>query len=87
MHSNSDKIEVMAYDKANEVAEEIFESLLSRCQIGLETWIKGSDFINKYNWEGKKWKDNWKKFDKNTITLLVMWYMKKKWKSSLYFKI
>ena len=37
MHSKS--------DNANEVIKEIFESLLSRYQIGLETSMKGSDFI------------------------------------------
>ena len=45
MHSKSDNIEVMRYDNANEVIKEIFESLFSRYQIGLETSIKGSDFI------------------------------------------
>ena len=36
MHSKGDNIEVMTYDGANEVIEEIFESLFSRYQIGLE---------------------------------------------------
>ena len=45
MHSKSDNIEVITYDNANEVIKEIFESLLSRYQIGLETSMKGSDFI------------------------------------------
>ena len=31
MHSKSDNMEAMAYDNANEVIEEMFESLLSRC--------------------------------------------------------
>ena len=31
--------------KADEVIEEIFQSLLSRYHIGLETSMKGSDFI------------------------------------------
>ena len=44
-HSKSDNKEVMTYDNANKVIEEIFESPLSRCQIGLETSIRGSDFI------------------------------------------
>ena len=35
----------MTYDNANEVIKEIFESLLSRYQIGSETLMKGSDFI------------------------------------------
>ena len=35
----------MIYDKADEVIKELFESLLSRYQIGLETSIEGSDLI------------------------------------------
>ena len=31
MHSKSDNIEVTAYDNANKVIKEIFESLASRC--------------------------------------------------------
>ena len=34
----------MIYDKADDVIEECFELLLNRCQIGLETSIRGSDF-------------------------------------------
>ena len=45
MHSNSDNTEFMLYDNANEVVNELFESLLSRYQIGLKTSMKGSDFI------------------------------------------
>ena len=45
MNSKSDNMEVMAYDKTDEVIEEHFESLLSRHQIGLETSMRGSDFI------------------------------------------
>ena len=37
MYSKSGNIEVMVYDKADEVIEEIFESFLSRYQIRLET--------------------------------------------------
>ena len=37
MYSKSGYIEVMVYDKADEVIEEIFESFLSRYQIRLET--------------------------------------------------
>ena len=36
MHSKGDNIEVMTYDGANEVIEEIFESLFLRYQISLE---------------------------------------------------
>ena len=45
MHSKSDNVEFISYDNANEVANELFKSLLSRYQIGLETSIRGSDFI------------------------------------------
>ena len=34
----------MTNDKADEVIEELFQSLLSRYQIGLETTMKGSSF-------------------------------------------
>ena len=37
MHSNSDNIETMINDEADEVAEELFRSFLSRYQIGLKT--------------------------------------------------
>ena len=42
MHSNSDNIEIMISNKTNKVIDEIFESLLKRYQVGLETLIKGS---------------------------------------------
>ena len=35
----------MTYDKANEVIKELFESLLSRYQIGSETLMKGSNIV------------------------------------------
>ena len=35
----------MINDKADEIIEKCFQSFLSRYQIGLETLIKGSDFI------------------------------------------
>ena len=35
----------MPYGNSNEVFDNFFESLLSRYQIGLETSMKGSDFI------------------------------------------
>ena len=37
MHSKSDNIEIMVNDKPDEVIEELFQSLLSRYQIGLRT--------------------------------------------------
>ena len=45
MHSKSNNIEFMLYDNATEVVNEHFEWLLSRYQIGLETSMRGSDFI------------------------------------------
>ena len=45
MHSKSDKIEFMLYDNTNEVVNELFEPLLSRYEFGLETSMRGSDFI------------------------------------------
>ena len=45
MHLKSDNIEVVIYDKADEVIEELLQSLLSRHQIELETSIKVSDFV------------------------------------------
>ena len=35
----------MAYDEANEFIEELFQLLLFRYQFGLETSMRGSDFI------------------------------------------
>ena len=45
MYSKSDNIKIMIIDKVDEVIEEVFQSLLSRYQIGVETSVKGSDFI------------------------------------------
>ena len=45
MYSKSDNIEIMINDKADEVNKNLFESLLTRCKIGLETSIRHSDFI------------------------------------------
>ena len=38
----------MIYDKTDELIEKFFESLLNRCQIGLETSVISSDFIFDY---------------------------------------
>ena len=43
MRSKSDNIDIMRHDKADGAIEELFESILSRYQIGLETSMKGSD--------------------------------------------
>ena len=45
MLMKSDNIEFMSYDNENEVTNELFELLLSRYQIGLETSIRGTDFL------------------------------------------
>ena len=47
MHLKSANIEIMILnnDKANEVIPELFQSLLSRHQIGFETSIKVSDIV------------------------------------------
>ena len=44
MRSNRDNTEFVSYDNANQVVSELFESLPSRYQIGLETSIRGRDF-------------------------------------------
>ena len=51
MHSKSDNIEIMIYDKADEVMEELFEEeeeIRSTYQIRPETSMRGSDFIFDY---------------------------------------
>ena len=45
MHSESDNVKIIIYDKEDEVIAEIFQSLRSRYQIALVTSIKGSNFI------------------------------------------
>ena len=45
MHSSSDSIRFASYNDPNEVADQLFESRLSRYQDNLETTMKGSDFI------------------------------------------
>ena len=45
MHSKSDNIEFTTYHNANGVVDELFQSLLSRYHIGIETSMWGSDFI------------------------------------------
>ena len=45
MDSKSNNIEFRSYDNANEVVNELFELLLSRYQAGLETSMRGNDFI------------------------------------------
>ena len=46
MHSKSDNIELMTYDNANYIVNELFfKSRLSRYQSGLETSMRGRNFI------------------------------------------
>ena len=45
MHSTSGNIKFTSYNDANEVVNEVFESLCSRYQGNLETSMRGSDFI------------------------------------------
>ena len=45
MHSKSNNIEFMPYNNANQVANELSKSLVSRYQIDLETSMRRSDFI------------------------------------------
>ena len=45
MHSKRDNIEIMKYDRADKVIEELFESAVYRYQIGLEISMRRSDFI------------------------------------------
>ena len=45
IHSESDSVETTISDKAHEVVEELFQSLLSKYQIGLETSMEDNDFI------------------------------------------
>ena len=45
MHSWSDYIKVTSYNDANEVVDELFDSLYSRYPKNLETSMRGSDFI------------------------------------------
>ena len=35
----------MSYDNENDLVDELFESLFSRHQGNLETWMRGSGFI------------------------------------------
>ena len=45
MQSRSDNIKFTSYNDANEVADEVFESLHSRYQGNLETPMRGNYFI------------------------------------------
>ena len=45
MHSNSDNIKFTSYNDANEVINELFESLPSKYQDNFKTSVRGRDFI------------------------------------------
>ena len=45
MHSKSNITEFLTYDSVNNVDDQIFESLLSRCKVGLKASMRGSSFI------------------------------------------
>ena len=45
MHSKNNNIHIKSHDRADEAIEELFESLLFRYQIGMETSMKGSNVI------------------------------------------
>ena len=47
MHSKSDNIEIVMNDKADEIIEELFDSLKNRYQNNLEL-MKGSEFVFNY---------------------------------------
>ena len=47
MHSKSNNIEIMVNDEADEVIEELFDSLKNRYQNNLEL-MKGSEFVFDY---------------------------------------
>ena len=48
LYSKSNNIEILSQDKGDESIEELFESLISRYQVGLRKSTKGSDFIFDY---------------------------------------
>ena len=56
MHSSSDSIKFTSYSNANEVFDELFESLRSRYQGNLEISMRGSDIITIKN----RWLENLK---------------------------
>ena len=48
MHSKSDSMEIMINDKADEIVEELFQSLRNRYQNNFEKLMKESDFVFNY---------------------------------------
>ena len=45
MHLKRNNIDVLTYDNVNDIVDELFESLLSRYHICLETSMREGDFI------------------------------------------
>ena len=45
MHLKSNNVDFIYYDQDDEVIKELFESLLSRYQVGLETPLRGNNVI------------------------------------------
>ena len=45
MHTKSSNIEIMMDNETNEIIEKLFDSLLQKCQSGLEESMRGSEFI------------------------------------------
>ena len=45
IHSKNGNIEIITYDKADKVIKEFFDLLFKGYQVGLETSLKGKDFI------------------------------------------
>ena len=45
MHTKNDNIEIMNGTETNDIINELFKSFLRRYQEGLETKMKGSEFI------------------------------------------
>ena len=45
IHSNSDIIEILKGNEADEIIKEIFDSLLQKYKKGLEESMKGSEFV------------------------------------------
>ena len=48
MHSRSDRIEILTFNKADEVIRQLFESVLSGYQTGIVKSMKGGDFVFDY---------------------------------------
>ena len=48
LHLKSDNKEFMIENDTDEIIEELSDSLLHRCQIGLEQSMKGSNFLFDY---------------------------------------